>query len=132
LWRNAVGSDFAYAGTADFTLTAASCVLTYAGTTGRSFIVILACSMEGTGGVAGTSGVAIALNSDLTGAGMFSAAASSAGSAYEDVPTGGAASLCSIRRVTLTNGDTLRPVGGKFAGNDDLSIHSLSISIFPA
>lgn len=131
-WRNAVGTDFAYSGTPDFTLTASSCVLTYNGVSGRSFIIVAAASMEGSSGLSGTIGVAIAVNSDLTGGAMFNAASTSAGASFEDLVTGGSVSIISIRRVTLNNGDTIRPVGGKFSGNEDLSVHSLSISISPA
>jgi hypothetical protein len=131
IWRNAVGSDFAYDGSTDFTLTASSCVLTYNGASGRSFLVALTCSFEGSGGLSGTCGIAVALNSDLTGGAMFSNAASAAGASYSDLVTGGGVSITSQRRVTLNNGDTLRPVGSKFDGNQDLTLHSVSISPIP-
>ena len=131
IWRDVVGSDFSYSGTADFTLTAASCVLTYNGVSGRSFLVVCSCAFEGTDGLSGTCGIAIALNGDLTGAAMFSAAASAAGAGYADLVTGGGISITSQRRVTLNNGDTLKPVGSKFDGNQNLSIHSLSLSPIP-
>jgi hypothetical protein len=131
IWRAAVGSDFSYDGSADFSLTAASCVLTYTGTSGRSFWVGLSCAFEGTDGLSGTCGVAVALNGDLVGAAMFSNAASAAGAGYADLVSGGGISITSQRRVTLNNGDTLQPVGSKFDGNQDLSIHSLSLTPIP-
>src|SRR5574341_481918 len=130
-WRAAVGGDFSYAGTPDFTLTAASCVLTYNGTSGRSFLVLLSVAWESSGGVAGTSGIAIALNNDLVGGAMFSNAASAAGAGYDELVTDGAAGTAVQRRVTLNNGDTLRPVGAKFVGNADLLLHSVSLSVVP-
>lgn len=131
IWRVAVGSDFAYAGSADFSLTAASCILTYNGVSGRSFLVVLSASWEADGGLSGTSGIAVAVNGDLTGGALFNAASTAAGASYEDLVTGGAVSVTAQRRVTLNNGDTLRPVGGKFDGNADLLLHSLSLSVIP-
>jgi len=62
---------------------------------------------------------------------MFSDAASAIGASYADLVSNGGISITSQRRVTLNNGDTLRPVGSKFDGNEDLTLHSLSISPIP-
>jgi hypothetical protein len=131
-WVQVTGSAFSYAGTTDFTLTPGSCVLTYNGPSGRSFLVLYTCSAEAQGGaVNGTSGFAIDHNNDLVGNAMFSNAASAAGSMYVDLITGGAITGTVQRRVTLNNGDTLKPLASKFTGDADWDIHSLSFTVIP-
>jgi hypothetical protein len=130
-WRQVVGSDFAYAGTPDFTLTAASCVLTYNGVSGRRFLFLAAASFEGSATLNGTSGTAIAHNSDLVGGVMLSNASMAAGAGISDLQSNSAIDIPTQRSVVLNNGDTIRPVLGNFAGNQNLNIHSLSLSIIP-
>lgn len=133
LFAAITGSDFAYSGSTDFTLTASSCVLTYNGTSGRSFLVILTVGLETSTGVISAVACAVDKNGDLLGTAVATDASTAAGAIIGYSPALNAnAVIASQRRVTLNNGDTLQPVGGKFtAANFDLTIDALTMSVIP-
>jgi hypothetical protein len=78
-------------------------------------------------------GVAVAVNGDLTGTAIATDASTAAGTIIGYVPAANAnAAVACQRRVTLNNGDTLRPVAGKFSGGTfDLTIDGLTMSVIP-
>jgi len=133
-WKPVTGSDFVYSGTADFTLTAASCILTYVGASGRTFLVMLSVSFDPTTGSTSSCGAVIDLNDALNGASPAATdAATLAGLQAEAIAIAAAsASVTCQRRVTLNNGDTLRPLGVYFGTpSQDLDIISLSFTVLP-
>ena len=115
-----VGAAWAYAGTPEFTR--AGGVLTYAGTVVRTYSVRAYCSMH-IAAVNAVLGLGIAVNGDLIGAAVGSAAELGSGAQYSNqVTTGGTVSIACERLVTLNPGDTLQLVGCTATGAVDITI----------
>jgi hypothetical protein len=129
VWNVVTGSDFSYAGTADFTLTASACLLTYNGTSGRTFLVELSISIDLNSTHSHAMG--ISKNGDLIGASALTNASAAAGAQYGSASAGQADTLTSQRRVTLNVNDTLQPIGAIFGVTEDMLINSLTLTVIP-
>lgn len=127
------GNDFYYEGSSEFALTPEGCILTYTGAD-IDVLVSIACSPQfiATGiDIDGT--LSISHNGDLLGSGtQFSTAQYRAGVALMAV--NGIISQTRIknvavqRRLSLSTGDTIQPVGGTNAASD-LRLASFSMSV---
>jgi hypothetical protein len=134
-WTVLTGSDFAYSGTADFTLTAASCVLTYTGPNGKTFLILYSVSLDPSNSAFSPNSVGAVTSKNAEFDGVSPAASDSAvaaGAAFDSIAaTDASANLTSIRRVTLNNGDTIKPVLAIFGTPHDLVVIALSITVIP-
>ena len=112
---NLTGPHWAFTGTG-FTLTdATACILTYTGPSGRRFLATLTASASVPPGEGGTAlcGFVVAHNNDLLGSIFGDTPGTDAGGAFVNLPfTNDQLQMDSQRIVTLSTGDTLRPVGG--------------------
>jgi hypothetical protein len=135
-WTIITGNTFAYSGTADFSLTAAACVLTYNGTSGRTFLFLLNVAFDPTAGGAAPFSLAgvLSVNGEFNAVSPAATSAAVAkGAMFGNIPADGTSSmLTSMRRVTLNNGDTIQPVAAIFAGvSQDLKVNALSLTVVP-
>lgn len=130
VYRPVDGSDFAYTGTTSLALTAAGAILTYTGVARDAILILSASFFQNPGSVDRTNGIGIALNGDLIGTALYGSAQTAKGVQQSSVIANGAStSYTAQRRVTLANGDTLRPVGAQEDGNADLALTGLTMTV---
>lgn len=127
------GNTFTFSADAEgrFALTAASCIITYTGPNAQAIAWLSQSTVPDAASGDRQFAIGIALNDDLVGLATFGNAQSAAG-IQGDEYTGinSPISVTCQRRMTLTNGDTIRPVLSKIVTDSaNLLLEGLTLTV---